>query len=81
MFRVLGRYEIWPGRAITPAHAALNYTHSILKAECVIAAYAVDLDPSIGLMHAVVRSRGGLAVDLMEPEPIRPLVDDRARSA
>jgi CRISPR-associated endonuclease Cas1 len=64
----------WPRRAMTPVHAALNYAYSILEAECAIAAYAVGFDPSIGLMHADVRYRGGLAVDLMEP--LRPVVDE-----
>jgi CRISPR-associated endonuclease Cas1 len=64
----------WPRRAMTPVHAGVNYGYSILEAECAIAAYAVGFDPSIGLMHADVRYRGGLAVDLMEP--LRPLVDE-----
>jgi CRISPR-associated endonuclease Cas1 len=64
----------WPRRAMTPVHAAINYAYSILEAECAIAAYAVGFDPSIGLMHADVRYRGGLSVDLMEP--LRPVVDE-----
>jgi CRISPR-associated endonuclease Cas1 len=64
----------WPRRAMTPVHGALNYAYSILEAECAIAAYAVGFDPSIGLMHADVRYRSGLSVDLMEP--LRPVVDE-----
>jgi CRISPR/Cas system-associated endonuclease Cas1 len=63
----------WPRRAITPAHALLNYTYAILETEAVIAAHTIGLDPSLGLMHADVRYRSSLASDLMEP--VRPLAD------
>ena len=65
----------WPRRAITPAHAFLNYGYAVLETEALIASYALGFDPSLGLMHADVRYRGGLAIDLMEP--LRPLVDER----
>jgi CRISPR-associated protein Cas1 len=64
----------WPRRAITPAHALLNYGYAILETEALIAAYTLGFDPSLGLMHADVRYRGGLAIDLMEPA--RPVVDE-----
>jgi CRISPR/Cas system-associated endonuclease Cas1 len=64
----------WPRRAITPAHALLNYTYAVLEAEAHIAAHAVGFDPSLGLTHADVRYRGSLAIDLMEP--VRPLADE-----
>jgi CRISPR-associated endonuclease Cas1 len=63
-----------PRRAITPGHACLNYSYAILQAETTIAAYAVGLDPALGLMHADERYRGNLAIDLMEP--LRPVVDE-----
>jgi CRISPR-associated endonuclease Cas1 len=64
----------WPRRALTPAHALLNYVYAILEAEALIAAYALGFDPSLGLMHADVRYRGSLAIDLMEP--VRPIADE-----
>lgn len=64
----------WPRRAMTPAHAALNYAYAILEAETMIAAYAIGFDPALGLMHSDSRYRGNLAVDLMEP--LRPLADE-----
>jgi CRISP-associated protein Cas1 len=63
----------WPRRAVTPAHALLNYAYAILETEAVIAAHAIGFDPSLGLMHADVRYRSSLATDLMEP--VRPLAD------
>jgi CRISPR-associated protein Cas1 len=63
----------WPRRAMTPAHALLNYAYAILETEAIMAAYAVGLDPSLGLMHADVRYRSSLATDLMEP--VRPIAD------
>jgi CRISPR/Cas system-associated endonuclease Cas1 len=64
----------WPRRAMTPAHALLNYTYALLEAEALIAAYAIGLDPSLGLMHTDVRYRRSLAIDLMEPA--RPVADE-----
>lgn len=64
----------WPRRALTPAHAMLNYLYAILESEAVLAAYKVGLDPSLGLMHADVRYRTSLATDLMEPA--RPVADE-----
>jgi CRISP-associated protein Cas1 len=64
----------WPRRAMTPAHAMLNYAYAILETEAIIAAYAIGFDPGIGLMHADVRYRHSLATDLMEPA--RPVADE-----
>ena len=63
----------WPRRAITPAHALLNYAYAVLETEAVIAAYGSGLDPALGLMHADQRYRTSLATDLMEP--VRPIAD------
>ena len=38
-------------RALTPAHAVLNYLYAILECETTIAAYRMGFDPSLGLMH------------------------------
>jgi CRISPR-associated endonuclease Cas1 len=63
----------WPRRAMTPAHAMLNYLYAVLETEAILACYATGFDPSIGLMHADVRYRRSLATDLMEP--VRPVAD------
>lgn len=60
-------------RALTPAHALLNYAYAILETEAIIAAHALGLDPSLGLMHTDQRYRTSLATDLMEPA--RPVAD------
>jgi CRISPR-associated endonuclease Cas1 len=62
-----------PRRAITPAHAILNYAYALLEAESRLACLAVGLDPGLGLLHADQHSRDSLALDLMEA--VRPAVD------
>ena len=62
-----------PRKAITPAHALLNYLYSVLEAEARLAALAVGLDPLLGVVHTDQTKRGSLALDLMEP--VRPAVD------
>jgi CRISPR-associated protein Cas1 len=54
-------------RAMSPAHAILNYLYAILECEATIAAYRMGFDPSLGLMHTDKRYRPSLASDLMEP--------------
>lgn len=61
-------------RALTPAHALLNYTYAIVETEAIIAAQTLGLDPSLGLMHTDQRYRTSLATDLMEPA--RPAADE-----
>ncbi len=39
-------------RALTPAHAMLNYLYAILETEATIAAQRMGFDPMLGLMHA-----------------------------
>lgn len=63
----------WPRRAVSPVHAMLNYLYAVLEVEATIAAHAVGLDPSLGILHVDVRYRSSLAADLMEP--VRPVVD------
>ncbi len=60
-------------RALTPAHALVNYLAAILQTEATIAAQRMGFDPTIGLMHADKRYRPSLASDLMEP--VRPVAD------
>ena len=60
-------------RALSPAHAVLNYLYAILESETTIAAYRMGFDPSLGLMHADKRYRPSLSSDLMEPA--RPVAD------
>ena len=63
-------------RALTPAHAMLNYLYAILESEATIAAHRMGFDPNLGLMHADKRYRASLASDLMEPA--RPAADEVA---
>jgi CRISPR-associated endonuclease Cas1 len=62
-----------PRRAVTPAHAILNYAYALLEAEARLACLAVGLDPGLGLLHADQDSRDSLALDLIEA--VRPSVD------
>jgi CRISPR-associated endonuclease Cas1 len=62
-----------PRRAVTPAHAILNYAYALLEAETRLACLAVGLDPGLGLLHADQQSRDSLALDLMEA--VRPTAD------
>jgi CRISPR-associated endonuclease Cas1 len=59
--------------AVNPANAILNYLYALLETETTIACHAVGLDPTLGIVHADVRGRDSLALDLMEPS--RPHVD------
>jgi CRISPR-associated endonuclease Cas1 len=62
-----------PRAAVNPANAILNYLYALLEAETRIACLAVGLDPGLGIVHADVRGRDSLALDLMEA--VRPQVD------
>ncbi len=62
-----------PRSAINPANALLNYLYAMLESEARIAARAIGVDPSLGLLHADSQYRDSLACDLMEP--VRPRVD------
>jgi CRISPR-associated endonuclease Cas1 len=63
-----------PRLAVNPPNAALNYLYSIVESECILAAGALGLDPSMGMLHVDLPARNSLACDLMEA--IRPDVDD-----
>ncbi|MDP9366395.1 MAG: CRISPR-associated endonuclease Cas1 [Chloroflexota bacterium] len=62
-----------PRSAANPANAILNYLYAILEAEARIALLAVGLDPGMGVLHADLKARDSLALDLMEA--VRPKVD------
>jgi hypothetical protein len=52
----------------------LNYLYAILESEARIAAVAVGLDPTLGMLHSDTDSRPSLACDLMEA--VRTHVDE-----
>ncbi|MDP9357432.1 MAG: CRISPR-associated endonuclease Cas1 [Chloroflexota bacterium] len=62
-----------PRSAANPANALLNYLYAMLEAEARIALLAVGLDPGLGVLHADLKARDSLALDLMEA--VRPKVD------
>jgi ribosomal protein L37E len=55
-----------PRLAVNPVNALLNYLYAILEAETQVACYTVGLDPALAFVHADIRSRPSLALDLME---------------
>src|SRR5262249_23091818 len=55
-----------PRGAVNPANALLNYLYAILEAETRVALLTVGLDPGLGIVHADVRARDSLALDVME---------------
>jgi len=63
-----------PRLAANPPNAMLNYLYGILEAEARIALLSVGLDPGLGILHADLRARDSLALDLMEA--VRPEVDE-----
>jgi CRISPR-associated endonuclease Cas1 len=62
-----------PRAAVNPANALLNYLYALLEAETRVACLTVGLDPTVGIVHADLRGRDSLALDLMEA--VRPHVD------
>jgi CRISPR-associated endonuclease Cas1 len=60
-------------RADRPLNALLNYTFALAKAEAVLAATVLGLDPGMGLLHLDTRGRQSIALDLLEP--VRPMVE------
>lgn len=59
--------------ATDPLNALLNYSYKLVEAEGSLAAQAVGLDPGMGLLHADMRGRQSLVLDLMEAA--RPIAD------
>jgi len=64
-------------RDLTGVNALLNYGYAVLRAAVARAIIAAGLLPALGLFHSNRANAFCLADDLMEP--LRPLVDDRAR--
>jgi CRISPR/Cas system-associated endonuclease Cas1 len=62
-----------PQSAANPANALLNYLYAILKAEARIAILSIGLNPGKGVLHADLKARDSLALDMMEP--VQPEVD------
>jgi len=63
-----------PRKATDPVNAMLNYGYALAEVECRIACVAVGLDPALGVMHADVKHRYSLALDLLEA--VRPSVEN-----
>jgi hypothetical protein len=59
--------------AVNPAGAILNYLYALLEAEARFACQIVGLDPALAIVHADIRGRDSLPLDLMEA--VRPNVD------
>jgi CRISPR-associated protein Cas1 len=55
-----------------PVNALLSLGYSLLAKDCTVAAYAVGLDPYVGLYHQPRFGRPALALDVMEE--FRPLI-------
>jgi CRISPR-associated endonuclease Cas1 len=62
-----------PRLAVTPAGAILNYLYALLEAEARLACLQLGLDPALAVIHADIRGRDSLPLDLMEA--VRPHVD------
>lgn len=62
-----------PRLATNPANAILNYLYAVLEAEARLACLTVGLDPGLGVLHADLKARDSLALDVMEA--VRPQVD------
>jgi CRISPR-associated protein Cas1 len=60
--------------ATDPLNAMLNFAYRLLEAEGRIACLSVGLDPGLGVLHADVKNRDSMVLDLIEP--LRPVVDD-----
>ncbi len=59
--------------ATDPVNALLNYGYRLLEAEGRLACLAVGLDPGLGVLHADMKSRDSMVLDVMEAA--RPVVD------
>jgi CRISPR-associated endonuclease Cas1 len=59
--------------ATDPLNAILSWCYRIAEAETRLACLAVGLDPGLGILHADVKGRDSMVLDLIEP--LRPTVD------
>jgi len=55
-----------PRAAVSPVHAVINYLLGIVEAEARLACQAQGLDPAMPVLHAPLRARDGLVLDLQE---------------
>ena len=62
-----------PRNASDPIGAMLNYSYKLLEAEAQLALIAVGLDPGMGILHADMRGRSSLVLDIIEAS--RPLAE------
>jgi len=62
-----------PRLAANPPNAILNYLYALLESEARLAAAALGLDPSLGVLHVDMSHRDSLALDILEP--IRAQID------
>ena len=62
-----------PRLAVNPGNALLNYLYALLEAEARIACLTFGLSPTLGVVHADLRSRDAFCLDLMEA--VRQAVD------
>jgi len=60
--------------AATPVQAILNYLYRLAEVEARLACLTMGLDPGLGVLHADLRARDSLALDVMEV--VRPAVDE-----
>jgi len=59
--------------ATDPVNCLLNYSYRLLEAEGRLACLAIGLDPGLGVLHADVKGRDSLVLDVMEA--VRPEAD------
>jgi CRISPR-associated endonuclease Cas1 len=82
--RVADHWRVFEGRrsavnvgtsrsATDPVNALLNYGYRLLEAEGRLACLAVGLDPGLGILHADLKGRDSMVLDVMEA--VRPVVD------
>ncbi len=82
--RIADHWRVFDGRrsavnvgtsrsATDPANALLNYGYRLLEAEGRLACLAIGLDPGLGVLHADVKGRDSMVLDVMEA--VRPIVD------
>lgn len=70
------RSSVFPGSARSatdPLNAMLNYGYRLLEAEGRIACLRIGIDPGLGVLHADLKCRDSLVLDLIEAA--RPSVD------
>ncbi|MGR3467491.1 MAG: CRISPR-associated endonuclease Cas1 [Shimia sp.] len=64
-------FGAFAGRTRRPArdglNAAVSYGYACITGQCVMAALAAGLDPSLGMLHAPRAGRAAMALDLSEP--------------